>query len=44
MTGNHNIEDERPPILGSWKKLYLLVLINLVGWLTVFYILRRIFE
>jgi len=44
VTRNQNIEDERPPILGSWKKLYMLVLVNLVGWLTVFYILRRIFE
>jgi hypothetical protein len=37
-------QEDKPPILGSWKKLYFLVMINLVGWLTVFYIIRRIFE
>jgi hypothetical protein len=37
-------QKEKPPILGSWKKLYFLVMINLVVWLAVFYIIRRIFE
>ena len=36
--------DSSPPILKSWSRLYTLVIINLVLWLVVFYIIRRIFE
>lgn len=36
--------EESPPILNSWSRLYLLVLVNLIFWLFTFYIIRRIFE
>jgi sugar phosphate permease len=36
--------EEKPLIFKSWNRLYLLVLLNLIFCLTVFYIIRRIFE
>jgi hypothetical protein len=43
MKKNHS-EIESPPILKKWSRLYWVVMINLVGWLLVFYTFRRIFE
>ena len=42
-TMKNNIE-EKPPIFKKWSLLYYLVLANLVFWLTLFYIFRRVFE
>jgi len=40
---NHKQEDQDrlPPILGSWKKLYLLVIGNLFVLILLFYLLTR---
>ncbi len=37
-------EEEAPPILRSWKNLYLLVLGNLVFWITLFTIFTWMFR
>lgn len=44
MINKQNAENESPPILKKWKNLYWVVMLNLIGWLIVFYIFRRIFE
>jgi len=36
--------DPPPPILGSWKKLYSLVLLNLVVLIVIFYLFTKAFE
>ncbi|MCC9167643.1 hypothetical protein [Pontibacter harenae] len=35
---------EKPPILGSWRNLYLLVLGNLAFLIILFYLITRIYE
>lgn len=35
---------ENPPILKKWSRLYLAVMVNLVFWLTAFYLFRKVFE
>jgi hypothetical protein len=35
---------ENPPILKKWSRLYWAVMINLILWLSAFYVFRRIFE
>ena len=37
-------EEHTPPILGSWKKLYLLVLGNLAFLVLVFYFLTKYYQ
>jgi hypothetical protein len=37
-------QSEQPPVLGSWKRLYSLVILNLAFWLLIFYLFRRVFE
>jgi len=37
-------ENEKPPIMKSWSRLYWAVILNLVFWLTLFYIFRKVFE
>jgi hypothetical protein len=41
---NKNVNDEPPPILKHWSRLYSIVMINLLFWLLTFYIIRRMFE
>jgi hypothetical protein len=41
---NEKEQSSAPPLLGSWRRLYMTVLANLIFWLVVFYIFRRIFE
>lgn len=36
--------EEPPPVLKKWSRLYLVVMINLVLWLLIFYVFRRLFE
>jgi len=43
MEENQN-QIEGPPILKKWSRLYWIVMLNLVFWLTSFFIFRRIFE
>jgi hypothetical protein len=42
-SNNDNIE-EMPPILGSWKKIYLVVLLNLFGLIILFYSFSEAFK
>jgi len=37
-------EIESPPILKKWSRLYWAVMINLIGWLLIFFIFRKVFE
>lgn len=39
----HPIIDEPPPILGSWRRIYILVLIYLALLIFVFYVFTRVF-
>jgi len=36
--------EERPPIFKSWRRLYLIVLGNLILLIGLFYILTRVFS
>lgn len=36
--------EEPPPILGSWKRLYALVLFNLAALIALFYLFTKWFE
>ena len=40
---NHEEPDEPPPILGTWNRIYVLVLIYLVLLIIVFYIFGAAF-
>jgi len=44
--GNSNrvIDEEKPPILGSWKTLYLVVLLNLTALIILFYFFSEAFQ
>ena len=37
-------DEEPPPILGSWKRLYALVLLNLALLIALFYLFTKWFE
>jgi hypothetical protein len=40
-----NTEDqEKPPLFSSWKRLYALVLLNLVVLIVLFYLFTKAFE
>jgi len=38
----HLAEDEPPPILGSWRRIYLIVIVYLAFLILVFYIFARV--
>jgi len=42
--GKLGFERERPPFLGSWRRLYGLVLLNLAILILVFYLFTKAFE
>ncbi len=43
--GDKKTEDqEKPPLFSSWKRLYTLVLLNLVVLIVLFYIFTKVFE
>jgi len=47
MTEEHEIEtgDEgKPPLVSSWRNLYILVLVNLVVLIALFYAFMKAFE
>jgi hypothetical protein len=37
-------EEEKPPIFGSWKRIYFFVLLNLFVLITLFYLLSEAFQ
>jgi len=38
------MNDDKPPILGTWRRLYAAVLINLAVLVALFYAFTRAFE
>jgi hypothetical protein len=36
--------DEPPPILGSWRRIYIVVLVYLAFLIATFYVFTRVFE
>jgi len=38
------MKDEKPPILSSWKRLYIVVLLNLALLIALFYIFTKAFD
>jgi len=43
-TLKNNNTEEKPPFFKKWSTLYWVVFANLIFWLSLFYIFRRIFE
>jgi sugar phosphate permease len=41
---NKEIDQEKPPILSSWKRLYTVVLLNLVLLIVLFYLFTKAFD
>ena len=41
---NSNPQEEKPPVLKSWKNMYLLVLLNLAATILVFYLITLYFQ
>lgn len=41
---NKEIDQEKPPILSSWKRLYTVVLLNLALLIVLFYLFTKAFE
>jgi hypothetical protein len=41
---NKQIDQEKPPILSSWKRLYTIVLLNLALLIVLFYIFTKAFD
>lgn len=39
-----NDEQEKPPILSSWKQLYIAVLLNLAFLIIIFYLFTEAFD
>lgn len=40
----HDPLDDRPPLLGSWRNLYLVVVGTLAGLVTIFWWLTRVYS
>jgi len=40
----HQVEDEPPPILSSWRRIYVIVLVYLALLIFAFYIFTRVFD
>jgi len=43
QNGN-KIEEEKPPVLTTWKQLYAIVFLNLVLLIILFYVFTRMFS
>jgi hypothetical protein len=39
----HPVEDEPPPILGSWRRIYIIILFYLALLIAGFYVFTRVF-
>ena len=40
----HPIEDSPPPLLGTWRRIYILVLAYLAFLIIAFYVFARVFD
>jgi hypothetical protein len=43
MSDSHDIPDEKPPVLGEWRNVYVFVLIYLACVISIFYWFTRHF-
>ncbi len=41
---SHVTDDEPPPILGSWRRIYIFILFYLAFLIAVFYVFTRVFD
>jgi hypothetical protein len=44
MLLSHDVPDEPPPFLRTWKRVYTAVVIYLVGIITLFYLFTRAYR
>jgi hypothetical protein len=44
LKSDNDMIEEKPPILGSWKKIYLIVLLNLTVLIILFYFFSEAFK
>jgi hypothetical protein len=44
LNSDSTIDEEKPPILGSWKTIYLVVLLNLTALIILFYFFSEAFQ
>lgn len=44
MLDKKNYTEDAPPLFGSWKKIYSLVIIELIILITLFFILTKVFS
>jgi hypothetical protein len=44
MLHSRDVPDEPPPFLGTWKRVYIAILIYLAGIITVFYLFTRAYR
>ncbi|MGD1044447.1 MAG: hypothetical protein ABR936_03845 [Bacteroidota bacterium] len=44
LNSDNDVIEEKPPILGSWKKIYLVVLLNLIALIILFYFFSEAFK
>ena len=42
--GDPGTENDRPPVFGSWRRLYFVVLTILAVLIAVFYLVTKVFE
>jgi hypothetical protein len=40
----HSTDDEPPPILGSWRRIYIIILCYLAFLIALFYVFTRVFD
>jgi hypothetical protein len=44
LDSDDTVDEEKPPLLGSWKKIYLVVLLNLFALIILFYFFSKAFQ
>ena len=44
MLHARDVPDEAPPFLGTWKRVYIAVILYLAGIITLFYLFTRAFR
>ena len=44
MLQSHDVPDEPPPFLGTWKRVYIGVLLYLVALISVFYLFTQAYK
>jgi hypothetical protein len=44
MLQSHDVPDEPPPFLGTWKRVYIGVLLYLVAIISVFYLFTQAYK